>query len=255
MERAYDFQELLGAANTVNRLSAIEYGSNGIRFGRAHNKMTNIWAKLHKFEEDKVEPDLGDYTTVSSNREVVTALKEGLKEPQKMLNSLNMAPSPQASAKNKVWFEKPWTVELADTTSFAFFAVTKPIRGEDGDMEVMREDIREKEQELQRTTELHDLQSNGLIDMEEDMVDDGVPTIAVVESETRDIILEVLSNHEDHVSYRASSEKFVAFAEFDGNRIFKSTLVGQLNGNPFLSKDRLTQVKNQCTSIIVKITY
>ena len=243
MERAYDFQELLGAANTVNRLSAIEYGSNGIRFGQAYNKMTNIWAKLHKLEEDEVEPDLVDYTTVSSNREVVTALKEGLKEAQKMLNSLNMAPSPQAFAKNKMWFEKPWTVELADTTSFAFSAVTKPVRGEDGDMEVLREDIHEKEQELQRTTELHDLQSNGLIDTEEDMVDDGVPTIAVVESETRDIISEVLSNHEDHVSDRASSEKVVAFAEFDGNRIFKSTLVGQLNGNPFLSKDRLTRVK------------
>ena len=32
--------------------------------------------------------------------------------------------------------------------------------------------------------------------------------------------------------------------EFDGHRIFKSTLVGQLNGNPFLAKDRLTRVKN-----------
>ena len=32
--------------------------------------------------------------------------------------------------------------------------------------------------------------------------------------------------------------------EFDGQRIFKSTLVGQLNGNPFLSKDRLTRVRN-----------
>ena len=48
MERAYDFQELLGAANTINHLSQIEYGGNGIKFARVHNKMNNIWAKLHK---------------------------------------------------------------------------------------------------------------------------------------------------------------------------------------------------------------
>jgi len=35
----------------------------------------------------------------------------------------------------------------------------------------------------------------------------------------------------------------MAFVEFDGERIFKSTLVVQLNSNPFLSKDRLTRVK------------
>ena len=32
--------------------------------------------------------------------------------------------------------------------------------------------------------------------------------------------------------------------EFDGHMIFKSTLVGQLNGNSFLAKDRLTRVRN-----------
>ena len=79
MERAYDFQELLGAANTINRLSHIEYEGNGIKFGRAHNKMTNIWAKLYLLAEDEVEPDLGNYSVVSTNEEVVIALKERLK--------------------------------------------------------------------------------------------------------------------------------------------------------------------------------
>ena len=31
MERAYDFQELLGTTNIVNHLSQIEYGRNGIK--------------------------------------------------------------------------------------------------------------------------------------------------------------------------------------------------------------------------------
>lgn len=58
------------------------------------------------------------------------------------------------------------------------------------------------------------------------MVDDGVPAITVVESETRDIISEMLSNHEEQVADRPTPAKVVAFVEFDGNRIFKSTLVG-----------------------------
>ena len=141
MERAYDFQELLGAANTVNHLSQIEYGGNGLKFERAHNKMNNIWAKLHKLEGDEVEPNLGDYSAVSTDEQVITALKEGLKEAQRMINSLNMAPNPQASAKNKIWFDKPWVAEMSDNQSFAFVVGSKPVRGEDGDMEVLREDL------------------------------------------------------------------------------------------------------------------
>lgn len=145
MERAYNFQELLGVVNIVNCLSQIEYGGNGIKFGRAHNKMTNIRAKLHKLHEDEVELDLGDYSAVSSNEDVVTALKEGFREAQKMLNPLNMAPSLQAIAKNRVCFDKPWVFELADSQPFAFAPGARPVRGEDADMEVLREDIRERE--------------------------------------------------------------------------------------------------------------
>lgn len=33
-EHAYDFQELMKCANTLNHLSAIEYGENGLKFGK-----------------------------------------------------------------------------------------------------------------------------------------------------------------------------------------------------------------------------
>ena len=45
MERAYDFHELVGCANSVDH---IEYGGNGMKFAKAYNKMNNILAKLHK---------------------------------------------------------------------------------------------------------------------------------------------------------------------------------------------------------------
>jgi hypothetical protein len=47
MERAYDFHELVNCANTLNLLTAIEYGNNGLQFARAHNKQRNIWSELH----------------------------------------------------------------------------------------------------------------------------------------------------------------------------------------------------------------
>jgi len=39
-------------------------------------------------------------------------------------------------------------------------------------------------------------------------------------------------------------EKVIPFVKCVGYNIYKSTLVSQLNANPFLSKDRLTRVKN-----------
>ena len=39
-------------------------------------------------------------------------------------------------------------------------------------------------------------------------------------------------------------DKVIPFVEFTRHKIFKSTLVSQLNSNPFLSKDRLTRIRN-----------
>ena len=102
MERAYDFKELVGCANTVNQLAAIKYGQNGLQFPRAHNKQQNIWAELHPLEDGQAPADLGDYSTLATDEDFVAALKEGLKAAQTQLKVLNMAPSNYAQ--NKVWF-------------------------------------------------------------------------------------------------------------------------------------------------------
>ena len=41
-EQAYDFNKLVNMTNTLNQLSAIEYGENGLKFNKVHNKMDNI---------------------------------------------------------------------------------------------------------------------------------------------------------------------------------------------------------------------
>jgi len=53
-ERAYDFHKLVNTVNTLNQLFAIEYGENGIKFNKVHNKMDNIWAKLHSLGEGEM---------------------------------------------------------------------------------------------------------------------------------------------------------------------------------------------------------
>ena len=99
LERAYDFHELVSTANTLNQLSGIEYGENGLKFGRMHKKMTNIWAQLHPLGDGEDPCDLGDYSSIAFDANVVAALKEGLKEAQKVLRVLNMAPSVHAREK------------------------------------------------------------------------------------------------------------------------------------------------------------
>ncbi len=47
MEHAYNFSELVNYANTLNHVVAIEYGENGLQFGKVHNKMENVWVPLH----------------------------------------------------------------------------------------------------------------------------------------------------------------------------------------------------------------
>ena len=79
-ERAYDFHQLVNTANTLNRLSATEYKDSGLKFGRVHNKMKNIWADLHPLSHSEVPCNLGDYTSIATDADVIAALQEGLKE-------------------------------------------------------------------------------------------------------------------------------------------------------------------------------
>jgi hypothetical protein len=109
MERSYDFHELIGCANIVNHLAAIEYGKNGLKFDRAHHKQTNIWAKLHPLGEDESVANLVDYSRLESDAAIVNCLREGFKSAQGMLRGLSMAPS--TVARDKKWFlVQPWAL-------------------------------------------------------------------------------------------------------------------------------------------------
>lgn len=60
----------------------------------------------------------------------------------------------------------------------------------------------------------------------------------------RDAIADMLNTHEEQVTAVAAPSIIKPVVEFCGHFIYKSTLVSQLNGNPFLSKYILTRVKH-----------
>jgi len=73
---------------------------------------------------------------------------------------------------------------------------------------------------------LDDLEPIVAKDVKDDVLDDRVLGITIVESETCDVISEMLSRHEEHVCAIFIPTKVEAFVEFGGIRIFKSTLIG-----------------------------
>jgi hypothetical protein len=234
-ERAYDFQQLVNTANTMNRLTTIEYKDNGLKFGRVHNKMKNVWADLHPLVEGEIVCNLSDYTEIATNDDVTTAMQEGLKEAQSMLRVLNMSPSIHCT--NKVWFMTPWLVEKNDPHNFAYVPAKSPVRGEDGDGEVLRANLDTNALDYDNV----DSNSNPCMEGDVDIVEDGASNLLVVESETRDAMSEMLNLEEPQISTILPIDKVIPFVEYDGHKIYKSTLVSQLNANPFLSKDRLTK--------------
>lgn len=67
--------------------------------------------------------------------------------------------------------------------------------------------------------------------------------LPIIEDETRQGISNMLDCEEVSRESSTAIVKFAPMVEYGGHQIFKAALVSQLNTNPFLSKDRLTQVK------------
>ena len=77
--------------------------------------------------------------------------------------------------------------------------------------------------------------------IEDDVVNDG---LQLVEEETRDVTTDLFDQVEDQETSVQRIKFFLLTVEVDGHNIYKSTLVLQLNGNVFLSKNRLTRIKH-----------
>jgi hypothetical protein len=238
MERAYNFHELINCANALNQLSVVEYGENGLQFGRAHNKQKNVWADLHPLQEGEDIANLVDFSGLATDEDIVGALKEGFNEAQALIRVLNMALSTVARHK---WFIEPWVEEANDPKfGFTYKPSKEPEIGEDGNAEVMRAAL-ETRVDLDEGDARHSANEGD--------VDDGVDPRVLFENEARDIIFDVRSGVQcpyDGVGIGTSAPTVLYCPTISmlGKVVYKSTLMNELNGNPFLSKDRLTRIRN-----------
>jgi hypothetical protein len=78
--------------------------------------------------------------------------------------------------------------------------------------------------------------------------DDGLSALEVAKNECRDAISAILDAAKvptdcPTVGDADSDTKIIPTVDYSGKVLYKSTLVSELNGNPYLSKDRLTRVK------------
>ena len=80
--------------------------------------------------------------------------------------------------------------------------------------------------------------------MQDEIVDSYMDEVGEVEDEVRDVPRKMLEIDDDQVPTTHVQENISPIVTYQGHSIYKSTLVFQLNENPFLSNDRLTWVRN-----------
>jgi hypothetical protein len=194
---------------------------------------------LHPLQEGEDIANLADFSGLATDEDIVGALKEGFKEAQALIRVLNMAPS--TVARHKKWFIEPWVEEANDPKfGFTYKQSKELVAGEDGDAEVMRVAL-ETGVDLDEGDAGHSASEGD--------VDDGVDPRVLFENEARDIIFDVRSGVQcsnDGTGARTSAPMvlYCPTVNMSGKVVYKSTLVNELNGNPFLSKDRLTRIHN-----------
>ena len=104
------------------------------------------------------------------------------------------------------------------------------VRGEDGDAEVLRSDL-----EANASADVSvDSNVSPSTKGEEEIIEDGCPTLTVLRDEAEHAISDILNFEEPQVSDALPSGKVIPFVQYGGHNLYKSTIVSQLNANPFL---------------------
>jgi hypothetical protein len=206
-ERAYDFTDLLHAVGTLNRVAEEESNPQGLRFNKSHKKQESIWNKLHQQTTENHDV-LSHYGPISTDDKIIEALKVGLNDAQNLLSRFGM--QPEGHTQSSWWF-KPWTEDQNYPT---FQVVDEVVDGSTPN----------------NSNSIFQSSSSSILNVSE---------LQTMESEWRHELDEILDTIDDNVN---TTTKPVV--ELDGKDMFKSCLVSQLNGNPTLSKDRLTRVRN-----------
>ncbi|KAL3680273.1 hypothetical protein R1sor_023229 [Riccia sorocarpa] len=254
VERAYDFGDLLRSAGSLNHLAEIESEKGGVVCPRAHGKMKNIWEQLHPIPCDTTgrklieEPNLADFSQVQTDEDIISALKEGYIEASKLLHVLEMAPSSHCNKEAAMWFRRPWDFEQSLQATFKEF-ISEDTEEDDNDDTIGANN--RKEEVLGETPPLLDVNAE-----DEEHLQQAIEANAPLEQEEAIAEVHHILHEMQDITEAARKQKSltdvmplkkqinpqVPIPGKNGEYIWKARLVSQLNGNPFLSKDRLQRV-------------
>ncbi|KAL3677704.1 hypothetical protein R1sor_020660 [Riccia sorocarpa] len=252
VERAYDFGDLLRSAGSLNRLAEIESMKDGVVVPRAHDKMKCVWEELHPVPCDDKGlrvgrlPNLGDYSEVSTDSDIILALEEGFKEAQTLLRVLDMAPSVHCRADKAAWFKRPWDFEDDLSAKLKDLTYSSPEEGDDGNV---GSDVDEEPVGHLTSVEVDvDTKTDGELSSALAANAANVQAVTIVEcahviGEMKDAMHERCCGRDVNQILGKTINPQVPLPGKSGEVIWKARLVSQLNGNPFLSKDRLQRVK------------
>ena len=121
-----------------------------------------------------------------------------------------MAPTVHAAPARKIWFNKLWLLEKDDTSFMAFTPTANPMRGEDGDDEVMQDTIAAETLAAARLA----TSSVASEELEDEVVDDGLDATTILEEETRNAVADLLNTHENQVESRIAPPKVIPIVEY-----------------------------------------
>ncbi|KAL2632184.1 hypothetical protein R1flu_016870 [Riccia fluitans] len=239
-ERNYDFGDLLDCASGLNRLAVLEYGVDVIKLSKAHVKQIPLWAKLHPLPPGHAKPDLSDFARLATDDQITEALTVGLQQAQTLLTQLNM--SPHAGMRDKTWWRTPWTVEK-ELGIFGTSSSTQEPNHERFEVNEVEEVEGMPNSEL--SSDLWDIpEATGAPStMEADMDVEGDETnnLEVYGHEARHVMSETMSTLS--MEHAPTNRKVDSMVSYEGHEMYKASLVSLLVGNPTLSKDRLTRIK------------
>ncbi|KAL2634896.1 hypothetical protein R1flu_006375 [Riccia fluitans] len=238
-ERNYDFGDLVDCASGLNRLVALEYGKEAMKLPKAHVKQRPIWASLDPLPPGHAKPDLSDFARLATDDQIIEALKIGLQQAQTLLTQLNM--SPHVGMMDKTWWRTPWTLEK-ELEIFGRSSSTQDLEHECfelNDMEEVEEIPNELSFDLWNISEIIGTPST----MEEDVDAEGDETndLEVYGHEVRHVMSETMSIL--LMEHAPTKKKVDPMVSYEGHQMYKASLVSLLVGNPTLSKDRLTRIK------------
>ena len=179
--------------------------------------------------------NLGDYVGLESDDQIISALKLGFIDAQMLCAKLGMKP---AKVIMKSWWKLPWVHERKlEKELFSSMEEEKCDFVHIHDATAKEGGICGNGQAITGASSSSTEAERGEVSQ---LINDQVE-VAGLESELRHVLVDVLDEHE---GCQVVSNSVLPYVEFEGAKIYKSTLVSQLNGNLTLSKDRLTRIKS-----------